>query len=545
MVATKKAVIYARYSSTSQSEQSIEGQLRDCYAFAEREGYKVVGEYIDRALSAKTDDRPDFQRMINDASKKQFQAVIVWKLDRFARNRYDSATYKARLKKFGVKVVSAMENISDNPEGIILEGMLESMAEYYSANLSQNIRRGQRESALKGQFIGSRPPIGYKVENKRLVIDEDKAWIVRYFFEEYAKGVPKTEIIAALAAKGVKNAYGRKLTTNYLQTTLRNKRYIGQYEFRGELVPDACPAIIDEKTFNIVQEKLTAKAHAPAAEKAVINYLLSGKAYCGMCGARLIGESGKSRTGEKHYYYTCSKRKRQKTCKKLNEKKGFLEWYVVEQTIEYVLTPERIGYIAARVVAAYDNDFNTTKIKEMERRLMRIDGEVNKAVDMSLKVPEKAAKKFIDKIEELETQKADIELDLSRLKIAVGIRYTEEQISAWLKQFCKGDLLDEDFQRRIIDVFINSVYVYDDKVVIYYNIKDGKQVSYIEMLESSDEPQDYGDESTDISDVNGVRFSSDCLQFCFTGRTPDKCSTLCFSVRCSGGSLRRVQDLVL
>ena len=501
------AVIYARYSSSGQQDQSIDGQLRDCYAFAERDGYMIVSEYIDRALSAKTDDRPGFQRMVNDASKKQFQVVIVWKLDRFARNRYDSATYKARLKKHGVKVVSAMENISDNPEGIILEGMLESMAEYYSANLSQNIRRGQRESALKGQFIGSRPPIGYKLENKRLVIDEDKAWIVRYFFDQYAKGVSKTEIVAALAAKGVKNFFGRDLTINYLQRTLRNKRYIGQYEFRGELILDACPPIIDEKTFYIVQEKLTAKAHAPATKKATIEYLLSGKAYCGLCGSRMNGENGKSRTGERHYYYTCSKRKRQKACKKTNEKKGFLEWYVVEQTIEYVLTPERIDYIAARVVATYDNDFSTNKIKEMEGRLMRIDGDIVKAVDASLEAPDKARKRYYEKIEQMETQKADIELDLSRLKIAAGIKYTEEQIIAWLKQFCKGDLLDVDFQRRIIDVFINSVYVHDDKIVIYYNIKDGKQVSYIEMLESSAESPDNGDEGMGKM----VRFSSDEL----------------------------------
>ena len=512
------AVIYARYSSTNQKEQSIEGQLKDCYGFAEREGYKIVGEYIDRALSAKTDKREDFQNMIKDAEKRQFQAVIVWKLDRFARNRYDSATYKARLKKHGVKVISAMENISDNPEGIILEGMLESMAEYYSANLSQNIRRGQRESALKGQFIGSRPPIGYKVENKRLVIDEGKAWIVRYFFDEYAKGVPKTEIVAALAAKGVKNAFGRELTVNYLQTTLRNKRYIGFYEFRGEVVADANPAIVDEKTFYAVQAKLDAKAQAPAAQKAHVEYLLNGKAFCGMCGARLIGDMGTSKTkGQRHYYYSCSTRKRKRACKKKTEKKGFLEWYVVEQTIEYVLTPARIGYIAARVVAAYDNDFNTTKIKDMEARIMRLEGQIETATDASLEAPEKIRKRYYDKIESLEAQRLDIEMDLSRLKIASGIKYTEEQIIAWLKQFCRGDLLDEDFQRRIIDVFINSVYVYDDKIVIYYNIKDGKQVSYIEMLESSDDDGGANDNEGGLSNVksnaNGVRFSSDKLHF--------------------------------
>ena len=149
--AQKNAVIYARFSSHAQNEQSIEGQLRDCHAFAEREGLTVVGEYIDRAISGKSDDRPDFQRMIADAKKRAFQFVIVWKLDRFARNRYDSAIYKHKLKQCGVKVLSAMENIGDNPESIILEAVLEASAEYYSVDLSQKIKRGRHESAVKGQ----------------------------------------------------------------------------------------------------------------------------------------------------------------------------------------------------------------------------------------------------------------------------------------------------------------------------------------------------------------------------------------------------------
>ena len=170
-----RAVIYARYSSHNQTEQSIEGQLHDNYEFANREGYQVVGEYIDRAMTGRSDQRDDFQRMIHDASKKQFQYIIVWKLDRFARNRYDSAIYKSKLKKYGVRVVSAKENISDNPEGIILEGMLESMAEYYSANLSVNVKRGQRETLAKGRFCGGRVPFGYKIEDGKLVADERRS----------------------------------------------------------------------------------------------------------------------------------------------------------------------------------------------------------------------------------------------------------------------------------------------------------------------------------------------------------------------------------
>ena len=120
------AVVYARYSSHSQGEQSIEGQLRDCYEYARRYDINVVGEYIDRATSGMTDERPDFQRMIADAAKKQFERVIVWKLDRFARNRYDSALYKHRLKQYGIRVISAMENVGEGDESILLEALLEA-----------------------------------------------------------------------------------------------------------------------------------------------------------------------------------------------------------------------------------------------------------------------------------------------------------------------------------------------------------------------------------------------------------------------------------
>ena len=142
-------VIYARYSSDNQREESIEGQLRECKAFAEKNDIQILDTYIDRALSAKTDNRPEFQRMIKDSAKGKFEIVLVWKLDRFARNRYDSAHYKTLLRKNGVKVVSATENISQGAEGILLESMLEGMAEYYSAELSEKIKRGQTENALK------------------------------------------------------------------------------------------------------------------------------------------------------------------------------------------------------------------------------------------------------------------------------------------------------------------------------------------------------------------------------------------------------------
>lgn len=184
-----KAVIYARYSSDNQREESIEGQLRECKEYAEKNGITILRSYIDRALSAKTDNRPEFQKMVQDSAKGLFDTVLVWKLDRFARNRYDSAHYKAQLRKNGVKVVSATENISDGPEGIILESMLEGMAEYYSAELAQKINRGLRENALKGKNNGGRIPLGYQLgEDRYLKIDPLTAPIVREIYQRYAQG---------------------------------------------------------------------------------------------------------------------------------------------------------------------------------------------------------------------------------------------------------------------------------------------------------------------------------------------------------------------
>ena len=150
------AVIYARYSSDNQREESIEGQIRECTAYAEKNGITVVKHYIDRAFSAKTDNRPEFQQMIKDSGKKLFDVVLVWKFDRFARNRFDSANYKMILKKNGVHLISVMEPIAEGSQGILVETLLEGMAEYYSAELSEKVIRGQTENALKGKCTGAR-----------------------------------------------------------------------------------------------------------------------------------------------------------------------------------------------------------------------------------------------------------------------------------------------------------------------------------------------------------------------------------------------------
>lgn len=246
-------------------------------------------------------------------------------------------------------------------------------------------------------------------------------------------------------------------------------------------------------------------AHAPAAAKAKVDYLLQGKAFCGMCGARMVGESGRGKGGGTYNYYACGVKKKRHDCKKRNEKKDFIEWYVVEQTLEYVLTPERMELIAERVVAEYDKEFSKSKVAALERRVAKIERDIAKCFELILESSSKTVQKHAEeKMEALELQKTDVSIDLSKLKIANGIRYTKQDIMAWLKQFCKGDIMDMEFRKRIIDVFINSVYLYDDKVVIYYNLKNSKQVSYIDMCESlEDTGFDPG-----LEDAGSVRISS-------------------------------------
>ena len=237
------AVIYARYSSDNQREESIEGQIRECTAYAEKNGITIVKHYIDRAISAKTDNRPQFQQMIKDSDKKLFDIVLVWKLDRFARNRYDSARYKTQLKRNGVKLVSATEVISAGPEGIILESVLEGYAEYYSADLSEKVIRGMTENALKGKFTGGAIPFGYTINaDRRFEIDPLTAPFVAETFQRYNDGQTMREIRDWLNEKGVKNQRGGLMTFNTIQHMLNNRRYIGELKYRDILIPDAIPS---------------------------------------------------------------------------------------------------------------------------------------------------------------------------------------------------------------------------------------------------------------------------------------------------------------
>lgn len=478
-----KAIIYARYSSDGQREESIEGQLRECKEYAERQNLTIIGTYIDRALSAKTDDRPEFQRMISDSSRKQFEVVLVWKLDRFARNRVDSATYRAILKRNGVKVVSAKENISEGPEGIILEAMLEGMAEYYSAELSVKVKRGQKENALKCKANGGMIPFGYKVNADRFYeIDSLTAPIVREIFERYADGQTVGEISDVLNGRGVFTNTKYKYTNkSSFHNLLKNRRYIGEYRYGDTVVQDGMPAIVSQDIFDKVQARMEKNRHAPASAKAPDEFILTTKLFCGRCGVFMVGTSGTSKLGRVYHYYKCGNAIYRKSCDKKAIRKDYIERFVVAQTKELVLQDETIDRLAAAIVELQKKE--NTIIPMLQKQVQDVDKAISNLLDaIQQGLFNTSAKQRLD---DLESRKADLEISIAQEKIEKPM-LTHEQIVFWISKFKDGDIDDPVYRKNIVDIFVNSVYLYDDKIVLMYNYKDGTKTISFSEIECSD-----------------------------------------------------------
>ena len=480
------AVIYARYSSDSQREASIEGQLRDCKDYAEKNGITVVGTYIDRAYSAKTDDRPDFQRMIKDSAKKIFDVVLVWKLDRFARNRFDAVNYKYQLEKNGVHLVSAMEPISQGPEGIMVESMLIGMAEYYSAELALKVARGERENALQCKYNGGVVPLGFTIgkEDRLYHIDPETAPIVQEIFTRYADGEPAEKIAASLNERGLRTRTGKPFVKNSFFQIFRNRRYIGEYRYKDIVTPGGIPAIVDKDLFDRVQQRFEQNriAHGRPAKEDV-SYLLTTKLFCGKCGTLMGGESGTSHMGNTYYYYKCGNAKRhgKAHCDLKAIRKEPLERFVVDTAIKVIFSDEIIERLIDLVMEAQQKE-NTRlpvlkdQLRDTEKRLANL----LEAIEQGILTP--TTKQRLD---ELEARKEALNTSILEEELKKPV-LTREWMRFWFEKFRKGDMRDMEHQRQIIDTFVNSVYVFDDRVVLNFNFTDdSKTISREEVLGSS------------------------------------------------------------
>jgi DNA invertase Pin-like site-specific DNA recombinase len=478
----KKGVIYARYSSDRQNEQSIAGQVDVCKEWAKNNDIDIIEIYHDEALSGKTDKRPDFQRMIRDAKNKKFDYIIVYKLDRFARNRYDSAIYKAQLKKYDIRILSAMENIADGPEGIILESVLEGMAEYYSANLAQNVLRGMHQRAELGKYLGGTVPLGYKIDkDKNYILDENTAVIVKRIFDMYAKGDTIKEICQALNASGLKSSKGKKFTYSSLHSILTNAKYIGSYEYMGITVDGVIPRIIDDSTFDTVQQRIKRNKMAPASAKSSVDFYLTGKLFCGKCGSNMTGDSGTSRTGTPHYYYTCTDKKRRRGCTKKSVRKEWIEQLITDITIKQVLTDENIKHISEEAYKLYETErqdkSELNALKDSLREVQKVIDNIMNAIEQGI-----ITETTKQRLTEAEERKKALQLSIAEAEIEKP-HITPEHIEFFLLDMRNKIYSSEEQTKVIISTFINAVYLYDDKLILTFNMAEGAELKKLELSE--------------------------------------------------------------
>ena len=461
----KTAVIYARYSSDKQTEQSIEGQLHVCKEYALQHDIVIVDTYIDRAMTGKNDRREDFQRMLRDSQKKLWDYVLVYKLDRFSRNKYETAIHKKTLRDNGIRLLSAMENIPETPEGIILESLLEGMAEYYSAELAQKVSRGMQETRRKGNFCGGSILYGYRVEHKKVLINEETAPIVHRIYERYAAGIPVTAIRQELCDLGI--CYrGKPFALNTVYGILKNERYSGVFHINGETFTNTYPPIIEEGLFRRVQELMANNKNG--RHSMVGNYLLRGKMKCGYCGSTINGESGTSRSGKTCYYYKCGSRKRRQPCEKETVRKEEIEDLVM--TVIKQLFSDRhlqMNY-AEKILASYKAECCDMTVLNLLAK--ELEG-VNASIDNLLQALEAGiiTDSTKQRLEELEIKKTGLEVKIEKEKNGKTLRLTEQNILSFFQTVL------ELSARQLIQLLVKEIVLYDDRMEItFYHTKDGQ-----------------------------------------------------------------------
>ena len=352
----KRAVLYARYSSDLQTQNSIDAQLRACRDYCQRNQYSIVTEYCDEALSGRSDERPDFQRMIDAAKQKSFDVVVCHKIDRFSRDRYDHSHYKRILQRSGVKLEYADQRIDDSPEGGLTESLLIGLSEYYSKNLARETMKGLNERAYKGKFNGGIPPLGYEIKDDEYVINEKEAEAIRFIFTKYIEGWGLSRISQALNELGYSPKRGGRFGKGSLHDILRNEKYIGVYKFgrvrrtadgqrnshkhdaEAITVAGAIPQIIDNETWEKCKQKNLENQIRPGSYSAKRTYLLTGLLKC-KCGFNMVGHYSNAR---KKSWYICGQNTRKaKTCDCKMVECSKIESEVIEMLKETLLDTEK------------------------------------------------------------------------------------------------------------------------------------------------------------------------------------------------------------
>lgn len=440
----KTAYVYARFSSDNQREESIDAQFRAIHEYCEREGIVVLREFKDEAYSARTDRRPAFQRLFGMIQDAPADYLIVHKLDRFARNRYDAAFYRAKLKECGMKLVSVLERMDDSPESIIMEGLLESMNEYYSANLAREVRKGQRENVLKGRRNGVRPPTGYDSVDQKLVPNEDSQR-VRRVFEMYADGKPQRAIMEETG-----------FPDYMIYHIVRNEAYVGTLVFGDVRCEHAHEPLIDRNTWNEAQKRVHA-SNMNAANKAKRTYILSGLLVCGRCGKAMCGCPVKG-----YSYYGC----RTKGCKSV--RKELLERSVIDSLSGYISPTEDLKEHIYEVLTEREKeDHVRTELEQMKASLEKRISSLLKAVQYA--DSEEDVKNLMTEVKKLRTQVPEIPTETVQVK--------KEDVDAFCDKFFRLDGKTPEEQKVILHRALKRITVFEDHFVLDTNIEGGGSIA--------------------------------------------------------------------
>ena len=482
----KTAVIYARYSCDNQTEQSIEGQLRVCKEYADKNGITIVDTYIDRAMTGTNDNRIAFQQMMKDSAKKQWEIVLVYKLDRFARDIYASAVNKHILKQHGVKLVSAMEDFPDTPEGELMQTVLEGFNQYFSKELAQKVNRGIRESWIKGLSTGGQPIFGYDVVDKKYVINEEEAKIVVEIFTKYSQGYQAKAIAEDLRQRGVRAKKGMPMERSHVYFILHNSRYTGKVTHYGVEYDNIFPRIISDDLWYKVDLINQDNKIAPSRKKEMNGYFLSGKLVCGYCKEKLCGVCGTSENGDTHRYYKClTKRKDSKKCESKPVMKQEIENLVIETTIKLLKEDGNIAKIADAVCKYHEKE----REKDSKVKLLEIEkAEAEKASKNIIKAIEQGIITDMtkDRLRELETTIKRLENEINEEKCKNYSYLTREEVEAYLETVVVNDPDTMELRKAITNTFIREIIVYKDKLIITYNFTKNKEPIRVDKEETEE-----------------------------------------------------------
>ena len=466
----KTCVIYARYSSNNQTEQSIEGQIRVCREYAQRNNLAVAGTYIDRATTGTNDNREQFQKMLKDSDKKAWDYVLCYKLDRFSRNKYEMAIHRKHLKDNGVKILSAMENIPETPEGILLESLLEGMNQYYSEELSQKTKRGLRETRIKGNYMGGPINYGYSIKHEnvgdqtvsKVVINEDEAPVLLHIFEAYAAGNRIPDIVRELDDKGIKNR-GNPFTVNSIYFMLQQEKYTGVYNFNGETFTHIYPAIIPKELFQIVRKRID--KNKTGKHIIGVDYILMGKCFCGYCGRQLRSAAGTTTDGTILRYYRCPYSKKDVNCHNKSVRKEVLEDIVTNVLAEELTKPDNLKFLTDKVFELYCvNVQDGSNLHRYEKELAATDKAIKNiltAIEEGIFTPSTK-----QRLTELEEKKIRLEQAITIESAKEKNLLTKEDIVRYITDAVKLSA------KQMIELLVERIDVHVDKICIKLKYSD-------------------------------------------------------------------------